>query len=187
MCSVEARAADAPRLVALNGAGSNTQRSQVDRDSTTEGEVQHQHHGDRQCSEERPGIHEVGRFHGQGRQSHRDRQQCPGQDDEHYQDWRKRSLRYRIYLTLGGGQRCCRRHHSARLWVGVPTPVCHSVHTVLQSVECFGRGQRREFSSRKRWSILVHDCVQVIAQIAVDLVGASFVLDLTRGPRKLLR
>ena len=31
----------------LKGAGSNTQRSEVDRDSTTEGEVDHQHHGER--------------------------------------------------------------------------------------------------------------------------------------------
>ena len=65
----------AARLVALNGVGSNTQRSEVDRDSTTEGEVDHQHHGDRHCSEECPGIHEVGRFHRQGRHAYRGRQQ----------------------------------------------------------------------------------------------------------------
>ena len=59
----------------LKGAGSNTQRSEVDRDSTTEGEVDHQHHGERHCSEERPGIHEVGPFHCQGRHAYRGRQQ----------------------------------------------------------------------------------------------------------------
>jgi hypothetical protein len=28
---------------------------------------------------------------------------------------------------------------------------------------CFGRGQRTEIPIRKRWSILVHDCVKVVA------------------------
>ena len=44
-----------------------------------------------------------------------------------------------------------------------PWPGCHSVHTVLERVECFGRGQRTEIPIRKRWSILVHDCVKVVA------------------------
>ena len=59
----------------LNGAGSNTERSEVNPDSTPEGEVDHQHHSERHCSEERPGIHEVGPFHRQGRHAYRGRQQ----------------------------------------------------------------------------------------------------------------
>jgi hypothetical protein len=40
------------------------------------------------------------------------------------------------------------------------------VHTVSQRVECFGRGQRSEIFSRKCWSIVLHDGVQVGAQLA---------------------